>query len=201
VSASPRREVALFPLHAVLFPGGMLPLRVFEPRYMEMTKTCLRDDETFGVCLIREGAEVGAPALPEKIGCLARIVHWDMQQIGILQLVTRGERRFRICERRVQADGLARATVELLADESDAPVPPTHQACVRLLRRALEERGGPPVEPPYRYESSAWVSARLAEILPLAPSARQRLMELDSGLERLAILHGLLAPHGAAEGA
>ena len=66
---------------------------------------------------------------------------------------------------------------------------------------ALEERGGPLVEPPYRYESSAWVSARLAEILPLAPSARQGLMELDSGLERLAILHGLLAPHGAGEGA
>jgi Lon protease-like protein len=198
VSAAPLREVALFPLNTVLFPGGVLPLRVFEPRYMDMAKACLRDGETFGVCLIREGAEVGAPAVPEEVGCLARIVQWDMQQVGILQLVTRGERRFRILDRRVQADGLARATVELLADEIDAPIPPTCQACVRLLRRTVEEHGAPLVEPPFRYESSAWVSARLAEILPLTLSARQNLMELDSGVERLEILNGLLARRGAA---
>lgn len=201
MSASPPREIALFPLHAVLFPGGVLPLRVFEPRYMEMAKACLRDGETFGVCLIREGAEVGAPALPEEVGCLARIVHWDMQQIGILQITARGERRFRIRERRVQADGLARATIELLAEETDAPVPQAYEVCVQLLRRAIEEQGAPFVEPPYRYDSSVWVGARLAELLPLSPSAKQKLMEFDGGPERLGILHRLLARRGPAESA
>jgi uncharacterized protein len=200
MSASPTREVALFPLHTVLFPGGVLPLRVFEPRYMEMAKARLRDGEAFGVCLIREGAEVGAPALPEEVGCLARIIHWDMQQVGILQLTTRGERRFRIRDRRLQGDGLARATVELLPEEADAAVPQAYEACVRLLRRAVEEHGAPQVESPFRFESSAWVGARLAEILPLSLGARQKLLELDSGLERLGILHSLLAQRGLGEG-
>jgi uncharacterized protein len=199
MSASPTREVALFPLHTVLFPGGVLPLRVFEPRYMEMAKACLRDDERFGVCLIREGTEVGAPAVPEEVGCLARIIRWDMQQVGILQLTTRGERRFRIRDRRLQADGLARATIEPLPEETDAAVPQAYETCVQLLRRAVDEHAAPCVEPPFRFESSAWVGARLAEILPLSLSARQKLMELDSGLERLAILHSLLAQRGFAE--
>jgi Lon protease-like protein len=99
-------EISLFPLHTVLFPGGLLPLRVFEPRYMEMVSACLRGNEPFGVCLIREGREVGAPAVPHSVGCLARIAQWDMQQLGVLNIVARGERRFRIVERSVQPDGL-----------------------------------------------------------------------------------------------
>ena len=78
------QEVAIFPLNAVLFPGGQLALRIFEQRYMEMAKKCLRDDEPFGICLIRSGREVGAPATPEPIGCMARIVEWDMQRLGVL---------------------------------------------------------------------------------------------------------------------
>ena len=84
------REIPIFPLGTVLFPGGLLPLRLFEQRYLEMAKTCLRDAAPFGVCLIREGAEVGAPATPEPVGCLARIAHWDMQQLGLLQIVAQG---------------------------------------------------------------------------------------------------------------
>src|SRR5258706_15580178 len=107
-------NLPLFPLNPVLFPGGRLPLRIFEQRYMEMAKACLRDGSPFGVCLIREGAEVGAPATPVDIGCLARIAEWDMEQLGVLQVVARGERRFRVLERRAQADGLLRASIEPL---------------------------------------------------------------------------------------
>ena len=88
------RDVPLFPLNTVLFPGGLLPLRLFEQRYLEMAKGCLRDGTPFGVCLIREGAEVGTPATHEDVGCLARIVQWDMQQLGLLQLVAQGAERF-----------------------------------------------------------------------------------------------------------
>ncbi len=195
MSGSGAADIALFPLQTVLFPGGRLPLRLFEQRYLSMAKACLREDLPFGVCLIREGGEVGAPAVPEDVGCTARIQSWDMTQLGVLEVIARGERRFRILERRVQADGLARARVELLAEESDAPLAPD-DLCARILRRALESGGEALVEPPARYDSAAWVGARLAELLPLSPESRQRLLEMDSALDRLEILRRLVRPAG-----
>jgi uncharacterized protein len=186
--SSEPREVALFPLHTVLFPGGLLALRVFEPRYMQMVSACLRASEPFGVCLIREGKEVGAPAVPHSVGCLARIAQWDMQQLGVLNIVARGERRFRILERRVQADGLARADIELLAEESDAAVPEDSALAVRLLRAIVDEGAGGRIEEPWRFDSACWVSARLAEILPLPPAMRQQLLEMDECVPRLAAI-------------
>jgi Lon protease-like protein len=185
-------EVPLFPLHTVLFPGGLLALRIFEPRYMEMAKACLREDRPFGVCLIREGREVGAPALPEDVGCLARIVRWDMPQLGLLEVKARGERRFRILERRIQADGLALARVELLDEEVDAPLAEEYSVCRRLLEHLVAQAGAGLVAGPPRYDSSAWVSARLAEILPLPLALRQRLLELGDGPARLEILRRVL---------
>jgi len=187
-------EIPLFPLHTVLFPGGLLPLRVFEPRYMEMVSTCLRANEPFGVCLIREGREVGAPAVPHSVGCLARIVQWDMQQLGVLTIVARGERRFRILERSVQRDGLARARIELLAEEGNEAVPEESEVGVRLLRAILDEDvdAGARIEQPFRFESASWVSARLAETLPLSPALKQDLLETDAGDRRLEALCELL---------
>lgn len=186
-------EIALFPLRTVLFPGGRLPLRIFENRYMEMAKACLRDGAPFGVCLIREGSEVGEPAVPEEVGCTARIAAWDMPQLGVLQVTARGERRFRILERRVQADGLARARVALLADAEDAPLDES-DLCARVLRKALDAAGETVVEPPLRYGSADWVSARLAELLPLSPASRQRLLEMDDARDRIEVLRRLIRP-------
>ena len=186
------KDLPLFPLATVLFPGGLLPLRLFEQRYLEMAKACLRDATDFGVCRIQEGAEVGAPATPEAVGCLARIVQWDMQQLGVLQIVAQGTRRFRILERRLQADGLARATAELLPEEADAPVPERLSICRRLLERIAAEHGERIFAPPLRFESSAWVGARLAEVLPLPGPEKQRLLELD-GVARLEALERLIA--------
>jgi Lon protease-like protein len=176
----------------VLFPGGRLALRVFEQRYMEMAKACLRDSSPFGVCLIREGAEVGAPADPVEVGCIARIGAWDMPQLGVLQITARAEQRFRIVERRVQADGLARATVELLAEDADSAIPESCVRCVTLLERVIDEHGEAFLEPPYRLDSSAWVSSRLAELLPLPLPAKQELLELVDGKARLERLNALL---------
>jgi len=194
VTAPGAPDLAIFPLQTVLFPGGRLPLRLFEQRYLDMAKACLREEAPFGVCLIREGAEVGAPAEPMAVGTLARIASWDMEQLGVLQIVARGERRFRILERHVQPDGLARARVELL-EETDA-TPAQDDICVRILRRAIESGGEALIEPPARYGSAAWVSARLAELLPLSPESRQRLLEMDSALDRLEILRRLVRPAG-----
>ena len=182
----------------MLFPGGRLPLRIFEQRYMEMAKTCLKDGTPFGVCLIREGAEVGTPATPSNVGTLARIASWDMEQLGLLQIVARGEQRFRILERRVQADGLARASIEMLADDADSAVPASCETCTRLLARIIEQQPSL-FEPPHRLSSSAWVGARLAEILPLPLEVKQLLLEVTDGRVRLEKLNGFLKaePSGA----
>jgi len=188
--------VAIFPLRAVLFPGGLLPLRIFEQRYMNMAKDCMRDEQPFGVCLIRSGEEVGAPATPEDVGCLARIVQWDMQQLGLLQITARGEERFRILAHQVLASGLTRARIEPLPADLDAPLPDEFLACARLLRLVIEEHGARTIEAPFRFDSSSWVSSRLCEILPVPLAAKQKLMELADSRERLEILQKFLKQHG-----
>jgi len=184
-------ELPIFPLGTVLFPQGLLPLRIFEQRYLDMIKQCIRDESAFGVCLIREGAEVGAPAVPNEVGTLARIADWDMPQLGLLQVSARGERRFRIRSRRVQRDGLARASVELLPDEADAPIPPEAARCARILERVIEEHPDL-LERPHHLDSCLWVSARLAELLPLPNETKQALLEIDDGRARLTRLNGLV---------
>lgn len=186
-------RLALFPLNTVLFPGGRLPLRIFEQRYMSMAKACLRDGTPFGVCLIREGAEVGAPAIPAAVGCLARIASWDMPRLGVLEIVARGEQRFRIVSRSVEPDGLVRATVEMLAPELDCDVPRHCRLCTELLERLIAEHGEAALEPPHQLGSSAWVSARLAELLPLPLPDKQQLLELTDARERIERLAGLLS--------
>jgi Lon protease-like protein len=185
--------VPLFPLNTVLFPGGRLPLRIFEQRYMDMAKACLRDNTPFGVCLIREGKEVGAPATPVDVGCLARIGTWDMPQLGVLHVTALGQQRFRIVERRVQRDGLSVGSIELMPQDTDAPIPEGCTGCVKLLERVIEQQGGL-FEPPHRLDSSSWVSSRLAEILPLPLPAKQELLELADACARIERLNALLRP-------
>lgn len=183
-------EVAIFPLNTVLFPDGVLPLRVFEQRYLEMTKVCLRDDTPFGACLIREGREVGAPAVPETVGCLARITHWDMPQLGLFQLLARGTDRFRILGTRVSRNGLISASIELLPADIPAAADP---ACREVLRLIMEKVGADRFPSPAMLDDAAWVAYRLAEILPVDMSLRQHLLEMQDPAERLARLRETLA--------
>ena len=185
-------EIALFPLGTVLFPGGLLPLRIFEQRYLEMAKACLRDGTPFGVCLIREGSEVGTPATHEELGCLARITQWDMQQLGLLQLVAQGGERFRVRATRIRPDGLILADIDILSEVADEPLPEKYRACGQLLERIVAEHGDRLFAKPFLLDSSTWVAARLAEVLPLPPAARQKLLELDDSQKRLEILQRLL---------
>lgn len=192
-------EIPLFPLGTVLFPEGLLPLRIFEQRYLEMSKACLRDGTPFGVCLIREGNEVGAPAIPEDVGCLARIVHWDMQQLGVLQVVAQGGQRFRIRERRSRDDGLVLGTIDALPEEADGPLPEEAAPCRALLERIAGEHGERLFAKPYRFDSCAWVSARLAEVLPLPSATKQQMLAMDDGRQRLGILQRLIARGASSE--
>ncbi len=191
-------NIPIFPLNAVLFPGGLLPLRVFEARYMDMTRDCLKRDAPFGVCLIQEGAEVGAPAIPEGIGCLATILEWDMQQQGILNIKTRGGQRFRILERRTGAQGLTSADIELIPPEASAVVPDEFSSCARLLEMVVVDQGKPIFAEPHAFDDASWVGYRLAEILPVPLVAKQKLLELNDSLGRLSILQRFLEGQGLA---
>jgi uncharacterized protein len=189
-------KIPIFPLNTVLFPEGLLPLRVFETRYMDMTRDCLKRNRPFGVCLIREGAEVGAPAVPEAVGCLARITDWDMQQQGILGLRTRGGQRFRIVERSAGSEGLISAEVELVAPEPPAPVPAEYAGCAKLLQMLVADQGKEIFAEPHAFHDAAWVGYRLADILPVPLVAKQKLLELTDSLQRLAILQRYLEQRG-----
>lgn len=180
----------IFPLGTVLFPDGVVRLRIFEQRYLEMTKRCLRDDAPFGVCLIREGHEVGTPAVPESVGCLARITEWDMRELGVFTLVARGGARFRIVEQTVDRLGLITAEIERWGDDAAGAMVP---ACRALMEKLIEHAGPDAVPAPVRLDDAAWVGYRLAELLPLPPRMRQELLELRDAGERLRRLAGLLA--------
>ena len=184
-------DVPLFPLNTVLFPGGRLPLRIFEQRYMTMAKACLRDGSPFGVCAIREGKEVGEPAVPYEVGTLVKIGEWDMPQLGMLHIIAQGGGRFRILERRAQPDGLQLARLAPLPDVKDAPTSDEHRVPVRILQRVIEERPQLFAEP-HGLDSCAWVSARLIELLPLSLATKQDLLELDDAVERMQRLGALL---------
>ncbi len=187
----PVETVPLFPLATVLFPGMRLPLKVFETRYMDMAKACLKHDAAFGVCLIREGEEVGTPAVPESVGCLARIAEWDMETLGVLKVTAEGLERFRLQATRTTASGLILGDIERIAAEEPVDVPELAQSA-DFVRKIVDALGPARFAEPYRYDDASWVGFRLAEILPLRNEARQKLLELTDPGARLAILHRFL---------
>jgi Lon protease-like protein len=192
-------EIPLFPLSTVLFPAGRLPLRIFEPRYVAMTRSCLRDSTTFGVALIRGGFEVGRPAIPYEVGCTVRIVECRETAPNRFALLAQGETVFRILERRIAEDGLLVGRVELREPPDPTPVPPRHAALAAMLKRAVERFSAGSFPQPYRLEDAAWVGNRLAEILPMTPERKQRLLELRDPLAVLDEIARLLQDMGGSE--
>ena len=191
-------EIPIFPLNTVLFPGGVLPLKIFERRYMAMTSECMREDKPFGVCLIAQGREVGQAAEPHAVGVEARIVDWDMQQLGVLHVTTRGGSRFRIIDSAVDHEGLRRARVEPIADESPQPVPEAQQNLLTLLREIVAEVGAERIPEPHDYANAVWAGYRYCEMLPIPLAARQKLLELDDTISRLEIIQQFLQQRGLA---
>jgi Lon protease-like protein len=195
-------DLPIFPLSTVLFPGGVLPLRIFEARYMDMVRDCMQREAPFGVCLITRGGEVGEPAEHEPIGTLAHIRGWDMEQLGLLQLRTVGGARFRILDRRVGGNGLIRASVDELPDDPRVEVPDEMAECAMLVHRLIDDLRAREPDPDRRMiaeppdvESAAWVANRLAEFLPIPNPAKHKLMALDEPLVRLSLVMRWLQQH------
>lgn len=185
-------DIPLFPLNTVLFPGGILQLKVFEQRYMNMATACLKDKTPFGVCLIAKGSETGEAAEPHAIGTLADIVHCDMEQLGILLLTVRGGRRFRIAAHHAGGDQGIRATVTLLPEETAQPVPASRERLLPFLQRIIGDLGRERVPEPHHLDDAEWVGCRITEVLPIQNLAKQKLLELEDPLVRLEILEKYL---------
>jgi Lon protease-like protein len=181
--------IPLFPLNTVLFPGGPLPLRIFEPRYVDMVRYCMREHAPFGVVLIKAGVEAGgAVTSTADVGTSARIADFFQMPDGLLGIRCVGERKFRVLERRVQNDGLNMGTVEWTPAERAADVPAEYMHLAALLRKVLPELGEIYQSVPKHFDDAGWVSARLAEILPINLAEKQLCLELADPLERLARL-------------
>ena len=187
-----RETVPIFPLQAVLYPGALLPLKIFEVRYMDMARACLKDGRPFGICLIKEGHEVGVPAIPERIGCLARIAECDMEELGILKVKAEGVERFRIVSNEVNKAGLIIGEIEKYEPETLAADAAGLEECVEFLRKVIAGIGAQRFAEPLEFADASWVGFRLAEILPLRTDVKQKLLELTDPALRVAILHRFL---------
>ena len=188
-------ELPLFPLQAVLFPGGLLSLKVFEARYLDLVTACLRDGAPFGVVALAAEAPGFAP-----VGTVAELIDVDSQQPGILQLRCRGAQRFRVGSSRLQADGLRLARTRAIPDDAvlapDATVLGAVRALATTIATLKTTKNEAPFLKPYRFDDAGWVANRWCEILPIPQAARQRLMELTDPLVRLKLVDEYLRGKG-----
>lgn len=177
--------IPLFPMNMVLFPGGILPLKIFEARYLDMISECLRSGQQFGVCLISSGKEVGGSAECYEIGTLAKIVDWDKRDDGLLEIVVEGKQRFRLLEQRERPNHLAEGDVQLIDDDDCEELPVQYQLLSDLLRQIAEKFELSFKSDHEKFENAVWVGYRLSEVLPLESEEKQALLEIDNPVNRL----------------
>jgi hypothetical protein len=184
-------EIPLFPLRTVLYPGGPLPLRIFEQRYLDMVSRCMKEESSFGVLLIRKGNETG-PADTYNVGTLARIIDWYQGSDGLLGITAVGQERFRLISSHRQDDGLAIGEVELLPQESVCALPENFQPLAKILSGVLEDLGRLYETLDKHYDDAGWVGYRFSEILPISPEQKQSCLETDNPITRLEMLNQVL---------
>lgn len=203
-AAASSEWLPLFPLQTVLFPDGLLPLKIFETRYIDMVRECMRLERPFGVVAIVNGSETGAAAEPETIGCVAEIVAWDMAPGGLLMIRCRGLQRFRILTTRVLQDNRLEAQTELLAPDRAVPADEVHVNCAKALKLVtddFDQRASTDSDyadvfgKPLRFDDAGWIANRWCEILPIPLKARQKLLEVEDPAIRLSIIDAYLRQH------
>ena len=202
------QSLPLFPLGTVLFPGGVLPLRIFEVRYLDMIGKCHKAGAPFGVVSLTQGSEVRQPGATEAfadVGTLATITEYDSPRPGLMTIRASGSQRFRITSRDQLKHGLWIADVQAVPPDVDVEIPPDLQVAATALRQliqSLQQRSGGrdslPIMEPWRLDDCGWVANRWCELLPLPVALKQRLMELENPLVRLELVSDVLAKTGIA---
>jgi len=186
-----RLQVPLFPLHTVLYPGGPLPLRIFETRYLDMISHCLKSDTKFGVVLIRHGSETGQVAMHDT-GTLANIVDWYQGSDGLLGVTAIGDKRFRVLASHCQANGLNVGEIEIIDDAEYTSLPEEFSRLAQILADVLGDLGKLYESLDAHYEDAGWVGYRFAEILPIDSAQKQWCLETDDPNERLVLVRKVL---------
>ena len=192
MDVSNKIKIPLFPLNAVLFPGGVLPLRIFEPRYLDMISDCMKTEGRIGVVLIEDGNEAGTAARIHEIGTTSFISYWHKRKDGMLGITLTGEQRFHILTTDIQPNQLTMAEVELLPQISKSNDTNNPEQLINLLKQIIAQ-----LEPPYTtmtkcYDDLDWVSGRLIELLPLNLKDKQSMLIMDSVSERINCLSPIL---------
>ena len=185
-------DIALFPLHTVLFPGGPLPLRIFETRYTDMVRNCMREQQPFGVVLIQEGEEAGPVATTATVGCSARIVDFYTLQDGLLGISCVGERKFSVLRVWRAPDGLNVGEVSWLEPEPRITLPEEYAQFGATVRRAVEELAEHYQHVEKHFDDASWIGARITELIPIGLNEKQVLLELDDPIARLDALLSLV---------
>ena len=191
----PASELPLFPLGQVLVPGGHMALRIFEARYLDLVRRCMRDDAGFGIVLIRRGADtygagMGQPEIHE-VGTVARIVDFDQAEAGQLAIGISGGRKFRIVGTREQPDHLLLGDVEYLPEESACPVGAGFEGLTTLLREIMRARSNGGTEDAELGDART-LGWRLADVLPFPPEVKQILLQMPGAMERLVEIRRLV---------
>jgi len=209
------QSLPLFPLNSVLYPGGYLPLQIFEVRYLDMIGKCFKANVPFGIVTLNQGSEVrqapgnaaGGNSFAAEIfyptGTLARITKLSRPQPGLMLIQCTGSQRFEVSQHELLKHGLWVAHVKLLDADQIVPVPSDLKPVANTLKRVittLQAQGTPPeqmpMQPPYQLDDCAWVANRWCELLPMPQELKNRLMALDNPLVRLELVSDLLERNG-----
>lgn len=200
-------NIPLFPLGMTLFPDGLAALKIFEVRYLDMTRSCFRDGTPFGIVTLNQGSEVRQPTEQVSfadIGTLAEIVDFDAVQPSLYAIRCRGQSRFKVDHAEQMPNGLWRADVKCIQEDSAIEVPPELVKSATTLQRVLQSideqelaDAQRPILKPYRLNDCGWVSNRWAELLNLNAQQRQHLMTLENPRLRLDLVQELLEEMGA----
>lgn len=184
-------NIPLFPLSTVVLPGGLLPLRLFEPRYIDMVKNCFKTNTGFGVCLIKDGQEAGAPALPYSMGTLVSIVDFDQGPDGLLHITAQGEQEFSLISYSANSDNLLMGDIETYEPGEPTPMLPQYQDLARKLSVILQFAEPNVIYNEKHLDNADWVCNRLLELLPLSAPSKFEMLQLLDGQSRLNALSNL----------
>lgn len=177
--------IPIFPLNVVLFPGGVLPLKIFEARYLDMVGNCMRNNTGFGVCLIKSGRETGEAASCFEVGTYAEIIDWDQYENGLLGISVKGKQRFRIIGTELQPDNLLLGNISWIENEEEHGLQPEHHELQDIIFELINSRQLPYDPGSKRLNDAVWLGYRLAEILPMDLHSKQKLLENDNPADRL----------------
>lgn len=184
-------DYALFPLSTVVFPGGLMALRIFEPRYLDMVSMCMKGHTGFGICA-PASESVGGFSAPRSVGTLVEIVDFDRLDDGALGIRVEGKRRFHVVSTRQADNGLWWGSVEFAAETADSNCPPELSDLKQITAVLIDNTQLPYAPDAAAYESASWLSGRLTELLPFDAETKHNLLATDDPLVRLRQIRPML---------